>query len=234
MLGIYKAGQGYWVRMLSAVFWGAPVLGAAAWAAAQAGAVRLPAKNFTMEVTTVEGDLQPGSVVTLLAEDPAADPLAGPSDIQLGTAAVESVRALADRRISATLSGFSSPEARDRAADTQRLVLGSAESPAFVGEVDIRATRSEPIIPRLYLQGGVAGAILLIGFVALYWFVASSRKSGEFLIATDAEMRKVNWSTPKQIRAHTIVVIVATFLIAGVLFGIDSLFSLFFFGNTTI
>ena len=228
MLGIYKPGQGYWVRMLSAVFWGALVLAAAAWAARQAEAVRLPAKSYSMELTTVEGDVAAGSVVTLLADDPTADPAQGPVLRPLGTAVVDSVRPHADRRVALSLSGFSSADTRDAAADTQTIVLGSDESPAYRGQVDLRATSAVPVVPRIYLMGGVAGLIILIGFIALYIFVASGRKSGDFLIATDSEMRKVNWSTSKQIRAHTIVVIVATFLIAGILFGIDSAFSVFF------
>jgi len=42
-------------------------------------------------------------------------------------------------------------------------------------------------------------------------------KTVDFLIATDGEMKKVNWSTKKVIRDSTYVVIGATFLIAGVI-----------------
>ncbi|MCC5822806.1 MAG: preprotein translocase subunit SecE [Planctomycetes bacterium] len=60
------------------------------------------------------------------------------------------------------------------------------------------------------------------------FFVALSRRSADFLIATDAEMKKVNWTTYKHVKGSTIVVIVASFLIAGILFIVDLGFSSFF------
>ncbi|MBL4670604.1 MAG: preprotein translocase subunit SecE [Flavobacteriales bacterium] len=41
-------------------------------------------------------------------------------------------------------------------------------------------------------------------------------------------MKKVNWTTYREVKGSTIVVIVATFLIAGFLFGVDTIFSSFF------
>ena len=46
-------------------------------------------------------------------------------------------------------------------------------------------------------------------------------ETGVALIATDMEMKKVNWSTRKDIIASTYVVIGAAFLIAALIFGVD-------------
>ena len=43
----------------------------------------------------------------------------------------------------------------------------------------------------------------------------------EFLIATEAEMNKVSWSTRKQLTQDTIVVLVTTFLMTAFLFLVD-------------
>ncbi|HHN77587.1 MAG TPA: preprotein translocase subunit SecE [Phycisphaerales bacterium] len=69
---------------------------------------------------------------------------------------------------------------------------------------------------------------MLLGSVAVYWFVGSNRRTVDFLINTDGEMRKVNWSTKKEIIGSTQVVIVAAFIIAAFLFLIDISFQQFF------
>jgi len=78
-----------------------------------------------------------------------------------------------------------------------------------------------PVFQRVYLQGAVALALLLVGCGIVYQYVARKPASVEFLIATDEEMRKVNWSTRKIIIDSTQVVIMATFLIAGYIFIAD-------------
>ena len=70
--------------------------------------------------------------------------------------------------------------------------------------------------------------MMLLGFIAILWTHGSMPKTTDFLIATDGEMRKVHWSTRKEIQGSTIVVIVATFLIAAFLYAFDSLFSTIF------
>ena len=85
-----------------------------------------------------------------------------------------------------------------------------------------------PIFERLYLQAAIAGVIIVIGAAVTFFFVGARRKSVEFLIATDNEMKKVNWSTRKDIQGSTVVVIVAAFLITAGLFAVDMGFSWFF------
>jgi preprotein translocase SecE subunit len=50
----------------------------------------------------------------------------------------------------------------------------------------------------------------------------------DFLIATDSEMKRVNWSTPREIRGSTYVVIGACFLLAAALFIFDLIFKTVF------
>jgi preprotein translocase SecE subunit len=226
MMGLYKPGQGYWVRVLTAVGAGVLVLFGAVWGWGQAQAVRLPAKEWTMSTSAGRGDIQAGDTVSLLRDSRSADATGEALDV-FGSAAVVDYRPSASGRADIVIAGFDTHETRDLAADTRRLVVGTDPSnPAFRATVD--GAVAEPIFPQLYLQAGVAGGLILIGSVLIGWFVASSPKSSDFLIATDSEMKKVHWSTYKQIRGSTIVVIVATFLIAGFLFLIDLGFSFFF------
>jgi preprotein translocase SecE subunit len=66
---------------------------------------------------------------------------------------------------------------------------------------------------------------LLMGAV-LFWFawrVVNWPTFADFLIATEAEMNKVSWTTWPRLRQDTIVVLVTTFLLTVFLFGIDLL-----------
>lgn len=222
MMGLYKPGQGYWVRVMTAVGAGILVLFGAVWGWGQAQAVRLPAKEWTMSTSAGRGEVNIGDTVQLL-RDSRTD---GSLEV-FGSGAVVDYRPEASGRADVVVADFDSTTTRDLAADTRRLIVGTdPTNPSFRAAVD--GASSEPIFPQLYLQAGVAGGIILIGAILIGWFVAASPKSSDFLIATDSEMKKVHWSTYKQIRGSTIVVIVATFLIAGFLFVIDIGFSTFF------
>ncbi len=51
-----------------------------------------------------------------------------------------------------------------------------------------------------------------------WWGVYSNQKSSDFLIATEGEMKKVNWSTRREIIGSTKVVILFTALLSAFLF----------------
>ncbi len=55
-----------------------------------------------------------------------------------------------------------------------------------------------------------------------YWFIGHNSKSVEFLIATEGEMKKVNWSSKREIRGSTIVVIGLTFIVGTLIWLLDS------------
>ena len=71
-----------------------------------------------------------------------------------------------------------------------------------------------------YLRFGVPAAVALaIGFLA-FWMM-NRPKTADFLIQTEGEMKKVSWSSRKEIIGSTKVVIVTTFILAGLLFAVD-------------
>ncbi len=68
------------------------------------------------------------------------------------------------------------------------------------------------------------GLICLLG-----WWYMNKASSADFLIATDSEMKKVNWTSRKELIGSTKVVVIFMFLIAFMLFGVDIFFSYFFY-----
>lgn len=225
--GIYKQGQGYWVRVLTAAFAGVLIIAAAAWAWGQAGTIRLPARSWTFSVNSVEGDMAPGDTIDFLYYNTDPDSASSPDTPEvLGTGTVAEYAHGKSATGTLVIDQFSSEDLRERANDAISLRSSGTGEPAVTAQ--IRGSTPTPVLPIEYLQAGAAGVVMLLGAILLYIFVAAKKQSVEFLIATDGEMKKVNWTTYREVKGSTIVVIAATFLIAGFLFGVDSLFARIF------
>ena len=72
-------------------------------------------------------------------------------------------------------------------------------------------------------------AAVLAAYAILVWRLTNKPENVDFLIATDSEMKKVNWTSRRELIGSTKVVIVFMFLIAFFLFAIDLGFSYFFY-----
>jgi len=70
--------------------------------------------------------------------------------------------------------------------------------------------------------------LLAVAVAMLVFWIVNRAKSADFMIATEGEMKKVSWSSKKEIAGSTKVVIVTTFILAGLLFGVDMMFQFLF------
>lgn len=70
--------------------------------------------------------------------------------------------------------------------------------------------------------------ILVIAMGLLMFWLVNRAKTADFLIATEGEVKKVSWSSRKEIVGSTKVVIVFTFLLAAILFVVDLVFATLF------
>src|SRR5688572_11350610 len=70
---------------------------------------------------------------------------------------------------------------------------------------------------------------LLIAYGAFVWYMMNKPANADFLIATDSEMKKVNWTSKKELFGSTKVVIFFMFLIAFLLFAFDIVFGYLFY-----
>ncbi len=192
-IGIYKPGHGYWVRVLSAVGAGLLVLATAAWLWGETNALNLP--NSAWDVTLSEdatGALTPGQTVTLFGDSSETGEL-----IEIGTMLVESYDA----------SEFQSkvrliePQLAEGLVPSDIKVVEADGFHAAIGEGG--SIQPIPVVELLYVQGTVAGLALLLGAVVVFYLIGSRPSSCEFLIATDGEMKKVNWSTRREVFGST-------------------------------
>jgi len=78
-----------------------------------------------------------------------------------------------------------------------------------------------------YLQFGIPTAMVAAVAWLTFW-ILNKPSAADFLIATESEMKKVSWSSRKEVIGSTKVVIVTTFIMAALLAGVDLLFILLF------
>ena len=71
---------------------------------------------------------------------------------------------------------------------------------------------------------GAPTAVFLALGAAAFWAVYRNRTGSDFLIATEGEMRKVNWSSRREVIGSTKVVIAFTFLFAFMIGLVDLIF----------
>lgn len=98
-----------------------------------------------------------------------------------------------------------------------------------VRRLEVTVDRQQVIFgqPSVYIQAGVAVTVLVICGILVHIFL-NKPKFVDFFIATETEMKKVNWPSKKEVVGSTWVVIAGTFLIAGLLALIDLGFGWFF------
>ncbi len=218
-LGIYKPGQGYWVRVMTATLIALATTAVAAWAWSQTATVvsQLPKTSFTLGIRNATTEVPGGTTVTLLGT-------AGPEGKQqeLGTAIVRTpiTKAAGDQRV--LIDSTEMNKGFDAGA-TASLRAVNGEKIAEVSE-----RRGNPPVEPLVAQSIVATILIVIGAILAYYFTATRPKTVDFLIATDYEMKRVNWSTRREIVGSTVIVIIASIALATTLFVFDLTLQWFF------
>jgi preprotein translocase SecE subunit len=209
--------------MMTAVFAGIMFLSCAAWSWAELEKVHIPTPRWQLPLDQLApgAKLDAGQTVTLIKS--AADG----TSTTLGSGVVESFeiegRRATMRVKDVVIQGTANP------LDTNRVEApGATPNAPAAFSAKVTQAMGIPLFPRVYLQAAIAALVMLAGGGLIYYYVGVKPKTVDFLIATDGEMKKVNWSTKKVIRDSTYVVIGATFLIAGVIALADIVFFKFF------
>ena len=89
---------------------------------------------------------------------------------------------------------------------------------------NVRWIGGEPV----YGQATIAVIVLAVVGLLGFWLIGVKPRSVDFLIATEGEMKKVNWSTRREVMGSTALVIGFTLFMALMCFFADLLFQLLF------
>lgn len=218
-LGIYKPKEGYWVRVMTACLVAALALACAGWLWGQGAllADKAERSGYNMQVVVTAGKPAPGAAVEIFGQPDRPD--APPPKI--GTSTVQEYREIEHvLRVA--------PPVMVEKHEIGEATMTKTTDGAFVANVVPRSVVGIASIDPLYVQGGLAGLAIIIGTIIAYWLAGTRPATVDFLIATDSEMKRVNWSTAKEIRGSTMVVIGACFFMAGALFVFDFVFKALF------
>jgi len=79
-----------------------------------------------------------------------------------------------------------------------------------------------------FIRAGIPVVVLVAAAWFIFWLVGRSATTVDFMIATEGEMKKVNWSTRREVWGATRIVIVTLFALAIILAVVDALFILLF------
>jgi preprotein translocase SecE subunit len=220
--GLYKPGQGYWVRVLTATMAGILILAAAAWAwnELEKASAFIPHPTATLNLAAgASGAAAPGQAVELLGERPAP----GEPPENIGTAVVQVYDSSRNGQL--TVGQVQMKAGRD---ETAIRAVGPAPGGATISGALAGNPQLNNLFDPLYLQAAGVSILVIVGSWLTYWLVGVRAGTVEFLIATDGEMKKVNWSTRKDIIGSTWVVILWSVLLAGGLWVVDFVFQAIF------
>jgi len=79
-----------------------------------------------------------------------------------------------------------------------------------------------------YIQAAAVILMLAVFGFLLAWLIGSKPRTIDFMIATEGEMKKVNWPSRKEVVGSTWVVICCVVLLATLLFSADIVFAWIF------
>lgn len=74
----------------------------------------------------------------------------------------------------------------------------------------------------------IVPVVICVGLGALMYWLLNKPAVADFMIAAEGELKKVNWSSRKEVAVSTLIVIVVVFVMAALLGVTDVVFSMIF------
>jgi len=230
---IYKSGQGYWTRLLTAIGAGILVIWGASWLSTEL-------EGLGSSVTVINREAQQASRHIAAWGGARGYPIANIGPIasvsqKAGATPAETEFVLTDDYgQSYSLKPAQLAEAvnfpiANVTLNQSDLISRTPDSVTMdaTGSLAIRLPATFAHTNKLYIRA-VTVAVVIIGFGLLVFWLLNKPRIVDFMIATESEMRKVNWPTRREVVGMTIVVISGTLIMALMLFTFDLFFSYFF------
>ncbi len=219
---IYKSGQGYWTRTMTAIGIGVVVLTGVAWLWSE---LEIIGRSYSVNLEIADASARLAAWGKANNHEIAGlDVLRG---IQTPDAATTSPVTITgagqtftlDRGgVVAAIEGFA--PAPTSTAVRALPVAGFTQVRIEGGNVVFGGIQTWGYRNRLYIQSAVAVVVIAIFGVLTFW-VLNKPNIADFMIATEAEMKKVNWPSRREIIGSTWVVIVGMLLFGLILFVVD-------------
>jgi preprotein translocase SecE subunit len=89
---------------------------------------------------------------------------------------------------------------------------------------NVKIAGREPVLTQALVFLVITAIFTVLG----YWLIGLNKRMVDFMIATESEMKKVNWSSKREIIGSTWVVIGLTFFLAVLCFLFDTIFQQIF------
>lgn len=230
-LSIYKPGQGFWTRILTAAGVAALVVTGVFWVWSELSVIGTGPAVASKPRSELAQRLVSWGVAN---KNPIAA-LSAIRDVQYTTAPDGSTTftLLDNQNASYTISAPQLQTAWDFRLPSESAVARRSDNtlPRPPYKLTLDGTTILADLPstfaytnRLYIQLAVS-VFLLAFFALLTWWLLNKPRIVDFMIATEAEMKKVNWPTRRETFGSTIVVVSGTFMMAVGLWVVDLIFS---------
>ena len=218
---VYKPGQGYWTRVLTAIGAGVLVLASVSWLWSELDGARFHVNRehvANLGSNTITDDPLSNLGIYLPDSNDSADPEAQGVRVQRidSQSPAKSAGMVSDDRIILV----NQQPVTDPTTLISALTGLSANTP-----IQVTFVRAQSIV--LYVQAAVA-IVLIAVFGLILWGMLNKPRTVDFMIATEAEMKKVNWPSRQEIIGSTLVVVCGTAFLMVVLFLIDLVFGWLF------
>ncbi len=82
--------------------------------------------------------------------------------------------------------------------------------------------------PAVYVSASSALVVITVFGLLGFWLLGRRPGTVDFLVSTEGEMKKVNWSTRREVVGSTVIVILLSILIAVLCWVFDYIFAWFF------
>lgn len=235
-LAIYKSGQGYWTRMLTAIGAGILVLAGMGWLWQQLSAMGTNVTptysyaEFASGVSTwAKNANHPAAALTSLGSVTIEkDQDHPPTKYILTDKATKQTFELTPTQFAAAINAAQDNVSKQHKIKSDLDVTAEDVLSAEVSDQTLTVgVATFAARNRLYIQSAIELVVLAIFAVGIY-YILNKPKVVDFMIATEAEMRKVSWPDRREIVGSTWVVICGTLMMAVLLQLVDVIFFKFF------
>jgi preprotein translocase SecE subunit len=216
---IYKPGQGYWTRVLSAAGAAILVLSGVYWVVTDRLAIYDFTKDWDHTISVKDQKVTQKNTAIKTWGLNLPEKQADPDNVESGVRVI--LRSRSPLRLAGLENNDLITQLNGKPVTNVADLLSALEGVKINQAFTIEVVRAHSI--NLYVQIS-AGLLILLASAFVLFRVFNRHNIVDFMIATEAEMKKVNWPSKSDVIGSTWVVICGTFMLALLMFVVDFIF----------